>query len=60
MRLKRKVKKWRIPPGRGDAPFPRAADRGRNEEEEAPEDTAGKKLYDIEDAFPVRFPVRWE
>lgn len=30
MRLKQEIKKWRLLPGRGDPPFLRAADRGRN------------------------------
>lgn len=59
MRLKREVKKWRLLPGRGDPPFLRAVDRGRSEEEE-PQAPAGKKLYGMDDAFPVRFPVRRE
>lgn len=59
VRLEREVKKWRLLPGRGDPPFLRAVDRGRNEEE-APEEPAGKKLYGMEEAFPVKFPVRRE
>ena len=57
MRLQQEIKKWRLLPGRGDPPFLKAVDRGRSDEEEERE---GKKLYGIEDAFPVRFPVRRE
>lgn len=55
MRLKQEIKKWRLLPGRGDPPFLRAVDRGRSILPQPEPDIPGeKKLYGIEEAFPVR------
>jgi len=58
-RLKEEVKKWRLFPGRGDPPPLRAVSRGRSIlPQPEPEMPAGKKLYGMEDAFPVTFTRR--
>lgn len=60
-RLKEAVKKWRLFPGRGDPPPVRAVSSGRSIlPQPEPDIPAGKKLYGIEEAFPVRFPARRE
>ena len=58
-RLKEEVKKWRLFPGRGDPPPLRAVSRGRSIlPQPEPEIPAGKKLYGMEEAFPVKFTRR--
>lgn len=55
-RLKGEAKKWRLFPGRGDPPPLRAVSRGRSIlPQPEPDIPGGKKLYGIEEAFPVRF-----
>lgn len=58
-RLKEEVKKWRLFPGRGDPPPLRAVSRGRSIlPQPEPEIPAGKKLYGMEEAFPMKFTRR--
>ncbi|MBA4225777.1 MAG: hypothetical protein C0456_04025 [Hyphomonas sp.] len=58
-RLKEEVKKWRLFPGRGDPPPLRAVSRGRSIlPQPEPEIPGGKKLYGMEEAFPVKFTRR--
>lgn len=58
-RLRQEVKKWRLFPGRGNPPPLRAVSRGRSIlPKPEPEIPAGKKLYGMEDAFPVKFTRR--